>query len=87
MKPGDEARITGRPAHEAWMRALVGKEGTVDEVREIAGGEGLAVKVDGLPGGPFWLGAGYLETVTEDPVPSAPARLSVQTEEGAGDDR
>ncbi len=48
------------------MHSLVGREVVVMETRPLAGGKGVAVKVEGIPDGPVWLGSGYLEAVESE---------------------
>jgi hypothetical protein len=43
------------------MRPFVGRRGTIEEIKQNE--NTTAYRVDGLPGGPVWFGAGYLEVV------------------------
>ena len=61
VRPGEEVTVTGHPARFEWMRALVGRKGTVEEVRDLSDGESQAARLSGLPFGDCWIGAAYLE--------------------------
>lgn len=56
---GQRVRITGVP--KDWMRPYVGHSGRIGEIKKNP--NVTAYRVDGLPGEPIWLGAGYLEVV------------------------
>ena len=61
VNPGDEVTVTGHPSRHEWMRALLGRKGTAEEVRVLSDGKAKAARVSGLPFGDCWIGTGYLE--------------------------
>ncbi len=56
---GNRVQITGVP--QDWMQPFVGRLATIGEIKQNP--NVTAYRVDGLPGGPVWFGAGYLEVV------------------------
>lgn len=59
---GQRVQITGVP--KDWMRPFIGHSGRVGEIKNNA--NKTAYRIDGLPGGPVWFGAGCLEAVEEE---------------------